>query len=80
MESIALLTLEEYVELNMSGSTKECTFGNIITSIQYWIIHSITIPSLFIAGWLVVSTGLAYDVFGNPAQTSILQRADKEFH
>ena len=29
-------------------------------------IHSITIPSLFIAGWLFVSTGLAYDVFGTP--------------
>jgi len=24
------------------------------------------IPSLFIAGWLFVSTGLAYDVFGSP--------------
>ncbi|KAF4401762.1 hypothetical protein G4B88_000810, partial [Cannabis sativa] len=34
--------------------------------IRYWVIHSITIPSLFIAGWLFVSTGLAYDVFGSP--------------
>ena len=25
-----------------------------------------TIPSLFVAGWLFVSTGLAYDVFGSP--------------
>jgi photosystem II cytochrome b559 subunit alpha len=24
------------------------------------------VPSLFIAGWLFVSTGLAYDVFGSP--------------
>jgi photosystem II cytochrome b559 subunit alpha len=31
-----------------------------------WIIHSITIPSLFVSGWLFVSTGLAYDVFGTP--------------
>jgi len=29
------------------------------------VIHNITIPSLFIAGWLFVSTGLAYDVFGS---------------
>lgn len=50
----------------MSGSTGECSFADIITSIRYWIIHSITIPSLFIAGWLFVSTGLAYDVFGSP--------------
>ncbi|KAI3922972.1 hypothetical protein MKW92_035955 [Papaver armeniacum] len=50
----------------MSGSTRERAFGDIITSIRYWVIHSITIPSLFIAGWLFVSTGLAYDVFGSP--------------
>jgi photosystem II cytochrome b559 subunit alpha len=30
------------------------------------IIHSITIPTLFLSGWLFVSTGLAYDVFGTP--------------
>jgi photosystem II cytochrome b559 subunit alpha len=30
------------------------------------VIHSITIPALFIAGWLFVSTGLAYDAFGTP--------------
>ncbi|PLZ83048.1 cytochrome b559 subunit alpha, partial [Fischerella thermalis WC217] len=34
--------------------------------VRYWVIHSITIPALFIAGWLFVSTGLAYDVFGTP--------------
>ena len=50
----------------MSGSTGERPFADIITSIRYWVIHSITIPSLFIAGWLFVSTGLAYDVFGSP--------------
>ena len=48
------------------GSTGERPFSDIITSIRYWIIHSITVPSLFIAGWLFVSTGLAYDVFGSP--------------
>ncbi|KAI3916553.1 hypothetical protein MKW92_004379 [Papaver armeniacum] len=50
----------------MFGSTGERAFGDIITSIRYWVIHSITIPSLFIAGWLFVNTGLAYDVFGSP--------------
>lgn len=44
----------------------DVSFADIITSIRYWVIHSITIPSLFIAGWLFVSTGLAYDVFGSP--------------
>jgi photosystem II cytochrome b559 subunit alpha len=48
------------------GSTGERPFSDIITSIRYWIIHSITIPSLFVAGFLFVSTGLAYDAFGTP--------------
>ncbi len=50
----------------MSGTTGERPFGDIITSIRYWVIHSITIPALFVAGWLFVSTGLAYDAFGTP--------------
>jgi len=44
----------------------ERPFTDIVTSIRYWVIHSITIPSLFIAGWIFVSTGLAYDLFGTP--------------
>ena len=50
----------------MAGVTGERPFGDIVTSVRYWIIHSITIPALFIAGWLFVSTGLAYDAFGTP--------------
>ena len=50
----------------MAGLTGERPFADIITSIRYWVIHSITIPSLFITGWLFVSTGLAYDIFGTP--------------
>lgn len=50
----------------MAGSTGERPFSDIITSIRYWVIHSITIPSLFVAGWIFVSTGLAYDIFGTP--------------
>jgi len=44
----------------------ERPFADILTSLRYWIIHSITIPSLFLAGWLFVATGLAYDIFGTP--------------
>ncbi|MCT7975427.1 cytochrome b559 subunit alpha [Laspinema olomoucense] len=49
-----------------TGSTGERPFSDIVTSIRYWVIHSITIPALFIAGWLFISTGLAYDAFGTP--------------
>ena len=46
--------------------TGERPFSDILTNLRYWLIHSVTIPALFIAGWLYVSTGLAYDVFGTP--------------
>ena len=50
----------------MAGTTGERPFTDIVTSIRYWVIHSLTIPALFVAGWLFVSTGLAYDAFGTP--------------
>ncbi|MEM9771236.1 MAG: cytochrome b559 subunit alpha [Cyanobacteria bacterium P01_D01_bin.73] len=50
----------------MAGSTGERPFSDIVTSVRYWVIHGITIPALFVAGWLFVSTGLAYDAFGTP--------------
>ena len=65
-ESIPFWLYKKYVELSMSGSTGERSFADIITSIRYWVIHSITIPSLFIAGWLFVSTGLDLRPQKNP--------------
>ncbi|AFY73692.1 cytochrome b559, alpha subunit [Synechococcus sp. PCC 7502] len=50
----------------MAGTTGERPFSDIITSVRYWLIHSLTIPALFLAGWLFVQTGLAYDIFGTP--------------
>lgn len=48
----------------VGGSIGECLFGDIIISICYWVIYSIIIFVLFIVGWLFVSIGLVYDVFG----------------
>jgi photosystem II cytochrome b559 subunit alpha len=62
----------------MAGSTGERPFSDIVTSIRYWVIHSITIPALFIAGWLFVSTGLAYDVFGTPRPNEYFTQTRQE--
>ncbi len=62
----------------MAGTTGERPFSDIITSIRYWVIHSVTIPALFIAGWLFVSTGLAYDVFGTPRPNEYFTQARQE--
>ncbi|MEO0948764.1 MAG: cytochrome b559 subunit alpha [Cyanobacteria bacterium J06641_5] len=62
----------------MSGETGERPFADIITSVRYWVIHSVTIPMLFIAGWLFVSTGLAYDAFGTPRPNEYFNEARQE--
>jgi photosystem II cytochrome b559 subunit alpha len=62
----------------MAGTTGERPFSDIITSVRYWVIHSITIPALFIAGWLFVSTGLAYDVFGTPRPNQYFTQTRQE--
>jgi photosystem II cytochrome b559 subunit alpha len=64
--------------LELAGSTGERPFGDIVTSIRYWIIHTVTIPALFIAGWLFVQTGLAYDVFGTPRPDQYFTQARQE--
>ena len=62
----------------MPGITGERPFSDILTSIRYWIIHSVTIPALFISGWLVVSTGLCYDYFGSPRPNEYYQGSSQE--
>ena len=59
-----------------AGSTGERPFFEIITSIRYWVIHAVTLPSIFLAGFLFVSTGLAYDAFGTPRPDSYFQTQD----
>ena len=49
-----------------AGSTGERPFFEIITSVRYWIVHAVTLPAIFISGFLFVYTGLAYDAFGTP--------------
>ena len=59
-----------------AGSTGERPFFEIITSIRYWVIHAVTLPAIFLAGFLFVSTGRAYDAFGTPRRDSYFQEAD----
>ncbi|KAF7109172.1 hypothetical protein CFC21_109476 [Triticum aestivum] len=63
----------------MSGSTGERSSAYIITSIRYWVIHSITIPSLFIAGWLFVIPAFTWKTMEVLGQTNISRKADKGF-
>merc|ERR1712014_487452 len=50
----------------LGGSTGERPFTDILTSVRYWIIHSVTIPSVFFSGFTLILTGLAYDLVGTP--------------
>ena len=45
-------------------STGERPFLDILQDRRYWLIHIITIPSLFIAGSIFVLSGFVYKLFG----------------
>jgi len=47
-----------------AGSTGERPFFEIISSLRYWVLHTMTLTSIFLADFLFVSTGLAYEDFG----------------
>ena len=50
----------------MSGTSGERPLSDIVTDSQFWLLHVVNFPAVFISGWLFVSTGLAYDAFGTP--------------
>ena len=64
----------------MSGSTGERPFSDIVTSIRYWVIHSITLPALFISGWLFVVQVLQLKCFVPHVQINYLKQPRQEIH
>ena len=45
-------------------STGERPFIDILQDRRYWVIHLITIPSLFLAGVIFILSGFVYKLFG----------------
>ena len=45
-------------------STGERPFIDILQDRRYWVIHLITIPSLFLGGVIFIQTGFVYKLFG----------------
>ena len=45
-------------------STGERGLIDIVQDRRYWVIHLITIPSVFLAGATLIITGLVYKLFG----------------
>ncbi len=61
-----------------AGSTGERPFFEIVTSIDFWVIQVVTLPAIFISGFLFVSTGLAYDFFGTPTPDAYYQASESK--
>ena len=47
-------------------STGERPFIDIVQDRRYWLVHLISIPSLFSAGVILISSGFIYRLFGTP--------------
>lgn len=61
-----------------AGSTGERPFFEIVTDIKFWIIQIVTLPAIFVSGFLFVSTGLAYDTFGTPTPDAYFQASESK--
>ena len=48
-------------------STGERPITLVLADIRFWVIHVITISSLFISGSILVMSGLSFKVFGTPS-------------
>ena len=57
------LTLS-YTDFYLKMSTAERALIDILQDRRYWIIHSITIPSLFVGGVIFMLSGFVYKLFG----------------
>ncbi|MCL2926450.1 MAG: cytochrome b559 subunit alpha [Trichodesmium sp. MAG_R04] len=62
----------------MSGSTGERPLSDIVTDPQFWLLHIVNFPAIFLSGWLFVATGLAYDAFGTPRPDEYYLMTDGE--
>ena len=61
-----------------AGSTGERPFFEIVTDIKFWVIQIVTLPAIFVSGFLFVSTGLAYDTFGTPTPDAYFQASESK--
>ena len=53
-------------------STGERPITDILQDRRYWVIHVLTIPSLFISGCIFIISGLAYKIFGSLRPTEYI--------
>ena len=44
---------------------------------MFWVIHVITIYSLFLAGGIIVVSGLAFKIFGAPTLSQFFKDSNK---
>jgi len=63
-DAVIQLKLTSFTHFYLKMSTAERALIDILQDRRYWIIHSITIPSLFIGGVIFVLSGFVYKLFG----------------
>ena len=59
-----------------AGSTGERPFFEIITSIRYWVIHAVTLPTNIIEYINFVNKSIKKNAFGTPRPDAYFQATD----
>ena len=62
--AVIQLKLTSFTHFYLKMSTAERALIDISQDRRYWIIHSITIPSLFVGGVIFMLSGFVYKLFG----------------
>ena len=63
-DEVIQLKLTSLTHFYLKMSTAERALIDISQDRRYWIIHSITIPSLFVGGVIFMLSGFVYKLFG----------------
>ena len=49
----------------------------VLSDLRFWVIHVVTISSLFLAGGIIVLSGLAFKIFGAPTLSQFFKDSNQ---
>jgi len=58
-------------------STGERPISVVLSDLRFWVIHVVTISSLFLAGSIIVFSGIVFKLFGSPTSFQFFQDSNQ---
>ena len=58
-------------------STGERPISIVLSDLRFWVIHVVTITSLFLSGSIIVVSGLVFKIFGSPTLSQFFKDSNQ---